>query len=143
MERLIIYLERKGAKGRLSSFWKCRECWEKRNTSSHKKLNSLVSYCYNNVTFPAFLGVTLPGPGWGVSAVSDISQAGPRGHHNIFNPCLSLVSSDRILTYWKLRKFFPSMSEKNDSNLSKLIASIREISILMLNTKDHLPTCCG
>ena len=78
-----------------------------------------------------------------MSAVSDISLAEARGHHNIFNPCLSLVSSDRILTYWKLRKNFPSESEKNDSNLSKLIASIREISILMLNTKDHLPTCCG
>ena len=59
-KRLIIYLRRKGAKGRLlmlmlSTCWKCRECWEKRNTSSHKKLNSLVPTCYNNVTFPAYL----------------------------------------------------------------------------------------
>ena len=67
-------------------------------------------------------------------------QSESRGHHNTVNPCLSLVSSDRILTYWKLRKIFPSRSDKNDLNLSKLIASIREISILMLNTKDCLPT---
>ena len=147
MERLIIYLRRKGAKGRLlSTCWKCRECWEKRNTSSHKKLNSLVPTCYNNVTFPAFLGVTLPGSGRGrVRTVSDISRVRrvSGGHQNIFNPCLSLVSSDRILTYWKLRKIFPSRSEMNDLNLSKLIASIREISILMLNTKACLPTCYG
>mgnify|MGYP001406723287 CR=1 FL=1 len=140
MERLIIYLERKGAKGRLSSFWKCRECWEKRNTSSHKKLNSLVSYCYNNVTFPAFLGVTLPGPGRGVSAVSDISQAGPRGHHNIFNPCLSLVSSDTILTYWKLRTFFPSWSESWASQNQN--SNLREVPSFVNHLFLFSPVCC-
>ena len=147
MERLIIYLRRKGAKGRLlSTCWKCRECWEKRNTSSHKKLNSLVPTCYNNVTFPAFLGgniARVAGACQGCKWYQPSAESQRRGHHNIFNPCLSLVSSDRILTYWKLRKIFPSRSEMNDLNLSKLIASIREISILMLNTKACLPTCYG
>lgn len=153
MERLIIYLRRKGAKGRLmlvlSTCWKCRECWEKRNTSSHKKLNSLVPTCYNNVTFPAFLRGNIGRVGVGACQCQLCKWYQRRvlrvsgGHHNIFNPCLSLVSSDRILTYWKLRKIFPSRSEMNDLNLSKLIASIREISVLMLNTKACLPTCFG